>query len=66
MSEPRVSIVIPVFNEEANLPELIGRLKAACDPLGAPYEVIFVNDGSRDRSMELLRAAAAADARLAR
>ena len=64
MSEPRLSIVIPVFNEEANLPELIGRLKAACDPLRAPYEVIFVNDGSRDRSLELLRAAAAEDARL--
>ena len=55
MTYPRLSIVIPVFNEEAGLPALFARLYPALDALGAPYEVIFVNDGSRDRSAALLR-----------
>ena len=52
---PRVSVVIPVYNEEAGLPALFGRLYPALDALGTAYEVIFVNDGSRDRSAALLR-----------
>ncbi len=52
---PRVSVVIPVYNEEAVLPALFARLYPALDALGVPYEVIFVNDGSRDRSAALLR-----------
>jgi undecaprenyl-phosphate 4-deoxy-4-formamido-L-arabinose transferase len=55
MTHPLLSIVIPVFNEEAGLPALFARLYPALDELGAPYEVIFVNDGSRDRSAALLR-----------
>jgi undecaprenyl-phosphate 4-deoxy-4-formamido-L-arabinose transferase len=55
MTHPRLSVVIPVFNEEAGLPALFARLYPALDELGAPYEVIFVNDGSRDRSAALLR-----------
>jgi undecaprenyl-phosphate 4-deoxy-4-formamido-L-arabinose transferase len=55
MSHPRLSVVIPVFNEEAGLQALFARLYPALDELGAPYEVIFVNDGSRDRSAALLR-----------
>ena len=55
MSYPRLSVVIPVFNEEAGLPALFARLYPALDALGTPYEVIFVNDGSRDRSAALLR-----------
>jgi undecaprenyl-phosphate 4-deoxy-4-formamido-L-arabinose transferase len=55
MTHPPLSIVIPVFNEEAGLPALFARLYPALDELGAPYEVIFVNDGSRDRSAALLR-----------
>jgi undecaprenyl-phosphate 4-deoxy-4-formamido-L-arabinose transferase len=47
--------VIPVYNEEAVLPALFARLYAALDALALPYEVIFVNDGSRDRSVALLR-----------
>ena len=45
----------PVYNEEAGLPALFARLYPALDALGTPYEVIFVNDGSRDRSAALLR-----------
>jgi undecaprenyl-phosphate 4-deoxy-4-formamido-L-arabinose transferase len=55
MSDPRLSVVIPVFNEEAGLQALFARLYPALDELGTPYEVIFVNDGSRDRSAALLR-----------
>ena len=50
-----VSVVIPVYNEEAGLQVLFERLYPALDALGAPYEVIFVNDGSRDRSAAILK-----------
>jgi undecaprenyl-phosphate 4-deoxy-4-formamido-L-arabinose transferase len=53
--EPIISVVIPVYNEEAGLPALFARLYPALDRLGTPYEVIFVNDGSRDRSAAVLR-----------
>jgi undecaprenyl-phosphate 4-deoxy-4-formamido-L-arabinose transferase len=53
--KPRVSVVIPVYNEEAVLPALFARLYPALDALGQTYEVIFVNDGSSDRSAALLR-----------
>lgn len=52
---PRLSIVIPVFNEESCLPALFARLYPALDALGRSYECIFVDDGSTDRSVALLR-----------
>lgn len=55
MSAPEVSIVIPVYNEESGLPALFARLYPALDRLQRSYEVIFVNDGSTDRSAALLR-----------
>jgi undecaprenyl-phosphate 4-deoxy-4-formamido-L-arabinose transferase len=55
MSTVELSVVIPVFNEEAGLTQLFARLYPALDALRVPYEVIFVNDGSRDRSAALLR-----------
>lgn len=51
-----LSVVIPVYNEELNLPALFGRLYAVLDGLGKRYEVVFTNDGSADRSIDLLRA----------
>ena len=51
----KVSVVVPVFNEEGNLPELLRRLTAVLDGRGEPYEIIAVNDGSRDRSLGILR-----------
>ena len=54
-SVPAVSVVIPVFNEEPNLEPLYERLERVLEGLGQPYELIFVDDGSRDRSLELLR-----------
>jgi len=52
---PDVSVVIPVYNEEAVLSNLFARLYPALDSLGRSYEIVFVNDGSRDRSAGLLR-----------
>ena len=52
---PMVSVVVPVYNEELVLREFFARLYPAMDALGVEYEVIFVNDGSRDRSGALLR-----------
>ncbi|WP_246795116.1 glycosyltransferase [Burkholderia perseverans] len=53
-TNPEVSIVIPVYNEEDGLAALFARLYPALDALDASYEVIFINDGSRDRSAALL------------
>jgi undecaprenyl-phosphate 4-deoxy-4-formamido-L-arabinose transferase len=50
-----LSVVIPVYNEEQGLAALFARLYPALDGLRIPYEIIFVNDGSRDRSAAILR-----------
>ncbi|MBK9991085.1 MAG: glycosyltransferase [Verrucomicrobia bacterium] len=55
-SSIQLSIVIPVYNEELNLPTLFQRLYPVLDSLGRSYEIIFTNDGSHDRSIELLKA----------
>ncbi len=52
---PKLSVVIPVYNEEPGLAELFSRLYPALDKLDCAYEIIFVNDGSVDRSAALLR-----------
>ncbi len=53
-----VSITVPIFNEEKNIPSLLARLVPVLESLNQDYEVVFVDDGSRDRSMELLKEAA--------
>jgi undecaprenyl-phosphate 4-deoxy-4-formamido-L-arabinose transferase len=55
--KPLLSVVIPVFNEAAGLPPLFARLFPALDALRKPYEVVFVDDGSTDNSVALLREA---------
>ncbi len=57
------SIVIPVYNEEETVPELVRRVRAVIGTLDAPADVILVDDGSRDGTMELLRNAHREDAR---
>lgn len=52
---PTLSLVIPVFNEEHSLGELYERVTAVLEELGQPYEVLAVDDGSRDGSLALLR-----------
>ena len=54
MSHPYLSVVIPVYNEEASLETLYGRLMPALDTLGKTFEVILANDGSRDDSSKIL------------
>jgi len=53
-----LSVVIPVYNEEDSLDELVRRGLAACETVGVTYEIILVDDGSRDRSREMIDAAA--------
>ena len=55
MSTPKLSVVIPVYNEEAVLPTLFARLYPALDALQISYEIVYVNDGSKDKSVALLR-----------
>ena len=53
-SAPDLSVVFPVYNEEENLPILMEEIARALDPTARPYEVIAVDDGSRDRSLAVL------------
>jgi len=55
MEQPYLSIIIPVYNEESNLVPLMERLYPVVRGTGRPFEIIFTNDGSRDRSLEILR-----------
>lgn len=55
MTRPTISVVIPVYNEEAVLEELFTRLMGVMDATGKSYEILFTNDGSRDRSGLLLQ-----------
>lgn len=65
MSErPRYSIVAPIYNEEGNIQHLYERLCEVMDSTGEPWELVTVNDGSRDRSLELLKALAEKDPRI--
>jgi dolichol-phosphate mannosyltransferase len=56
--DPLVSIVVPVYNEEACVNEMISRLKVVFEKLGVRWELIFVDDGSSDGTMKAIRAAA--------
>ena len=55
MEQPYLSIIIPVYNEESNLVPLMERLYPVVTGTGRPFEIIFTNDGSRDRSLGILR-----------
>jgi glycosyltransferase involved in cell wall biosynthesis len=59
-----LSVVIPVFNEEDNLDPLWQELRPVLDRLGLAFEVVFVDDGSRDRSAEIIRGFRERDARV--
>lgn len=64
MSRPEVSVVVPVFNNATTLGELIDRQVVVLEKLGVSFELIFVDDGSRDESLALLRRRAEADPRV--
>jgi len=61
---PKVSVVIPIYNEETLVHRLHGELLASLVPLGLSFEIIYVNDGSTDRSLELLVQCHSKDARV--
>jgi glycosyltransferase involved in cell wall biosynthesis len=61
---PELSVVVPIFNEEESIPALYERLTGALAAMGTGYEIIAVDDGSRDRSFALLRDLANVDRRL--
>jgi len=63
-SGPRLSVVIPFYNEEQCAAGVLGELREALAPLAVDYEVLAVDDGSRDRTAEILAAAASADPRI--
>ena len=60
----KISVVIPVYNEEENIPILYKELKEVLESLPYDYEVIFVNDGSRDRTGEVLEEIARKDGKV--
>ncbi len=52
--KPSISIVVPVYNEEDSVLPLYRKIREACEALGKPYEIVFVDDGSRDKTFEAL------------
>lgn len=58
MQQPEISLVIPVYNEEENLPVLAKEILAAMAAVSAPWEVLFVDDGSTDNSLSVIRSLA--------
>ncbi|MEZ5842897.1 MAG: glycosyltransferase family 2 protein [Hyphomicrobiaceae bacterium] len=63
-SPPLVSVLIPAFNEAAGLDTLIARLRPVLDGLAVRWEIVFVDDGSRDDTFARLKAVASADPRI--
>jgi undecaprenyl-phosphate 4-deoxy-4-formamido-L-arabinose transferase len=55
MGNVQVAVVIPVYNEEENLPALMQRLMPVMQSLGKSFEIIFIDDGSRDNSLKILK-----------
>jgi dolichol-phosphate mannosyltransferase len=65
IKHPSISVAIPVYNEEAVLPELLRRTRSVLDGMpGGPHQIVVVDDGSSDRTWEMLESAAEKDARL--
>src|SRR5271169_1700396 len=64
MDMPKYSIVVPFHNEEENVTTLYDRLKAVMEQVGEAFELVFVDDGSSDRTYKLLEEIAAVDSRV--
>ena len=52
--KPLLSIVVPVYNEEENVLPLFEKIETVCETIAEPYEILFVDDGSRDKTFEVL------------
>ncbi|MGI9287122.1 MAG: glycosyltransferase, partial [Pseudomonadales bacterium] len=62
--QPQLSIIAPLYNEEESVTYLHKAIREAMDPAGYSYEIIFVNDGSKDKTADICENLAAADERL--
>ena len=62
--QPDLSVIVPFYNEEDNIVRMHAAIVAALEPLGIPFEMVFVNDGSRDRTLQRAIELAQQDARL--
>ena len=51
---PEVSVVVPLYNEEDNVAELHRRLECVLETMGIPFEILFVDDGSRDKTASMI------------
>jgi polyisoprenyl-phosphate glycosyltransferase len=65
LSPPAISVVVPCYNEQEVLPEFHRRLSTALEGIGLDWEVVYVNDGSRDATLNVMTSLATADARVA-
>lgn len=64
MTQPRYSIVAPIYNEEGNIPHLYDRIRQVMDSTEESWELVLVNDGSKDRSPDLIADLCAKDHRV--
>src|SRR6478609_12215367 len=64
MAPPTLSIVAPAYNEERNLPAFLAAVVPVLESINEPFEIVFVNDGSRDGTLGMLAAAASQDPRI--
>jgi len=58
---PEISVVVPAYNEAESITILVGEIEAALDPLGRPYEIVIIDDGSTDRTPDVIRGLASRD-----
>lgn len=64
MASPVLSIVAPAYNEERNIPEFLAAIIPVLEGIGETFEIVFVNDGSRDNTLGMLAAASSQDPRI--
>lgn len=62
--QPELSVIVPFYNEEESIRRMHAAIVAAVEPLGVPFDMVFVNDGSRDRTLELATELAREDDRV--
>ena len=63
-AQPDLSVIVPFYNEEDNIRRMHAAIVEAVEPLGIPFEMVFVNDGSRDRTLDIAVDIARQDPRL--
>ena len=63
-AQPDLSVIVPFYNEEDNIRRMHAAIVAAIEPIGVPFEMVLVNDGSKDRTLELATDIARQDPRV--